>query len=145
MMLVRGSFASIFWKAKSSFSKQKTNCFQVDIFAMQNWEHVTFLMDKLHCRPSKSHDVDFSRVRLWTLDEMSPMYRQTLLFASTPMVEMVKMLFIHVLTSRVGFTIIRLSKVSMAKNGKKWLKLLKPLKILTPQITKVPEKSLREP
>jgi U3 small nucleolar RNA-associated protein 25 len=55
---------------------------------MQNWEHVTFLMEKLHCRPTKSHGVDFSRVRLWTLDELSPLYRQTLLFSSTPLVEL---------------------------------------------------------
>lgn len=61
---------------------------QVDIFMMQNWEHVTFLMEKLHQRPKKSHGVDFSRVRLWTLDEMSPLYRQTLLFSSSPLVEL---------------------------------------------------------
>ena len=55
---------------------------------MQNWEHVTFILEKLHQRPTKSHGVDFSRVRLWTLDELSPFYRQSLFFSSVPMVEL---------------------------------------------------------
>lgn len=58
------------------------------MFMMQNWDHVTFLFDKIHQRPAKSHGVDFSRVRLWALDEMSSFYRQTLLFSRTPIVEL---------------------------------------------------------
>ena len=55
---------------------------------MQNWEHVTFIMEKLHQRPTKSPGVDFSRVRLWTLDELSTLYCQSLFFSSVPMVEL---------------------------------------------------------
>ena len=34
---------------------------QLDIFTMQNWDHVTHLMQHLHLQPARSHGVDFSR------------------------------------------------------------------------------------
>ena len=34
---------------------------QVDVFTMQNWEHVTHLMEHMHLQPARSHGVDFSR------------------------------------------------------------------------------------
>ena len=41
---------------------------QADIFLMQNWEHITSVVDRLHVQPKDSHGVDFSRVRHWSLD-----------------------------------------------------------------------------
>ena len=55
---------------------------QLDIFTMQNWDHVLHLMDHMHLQPARSHGVDFSRVRLWTLNRLSHLYRQTLMFSS---------------------------------------------------------------
>ena len=55
---------------------------QIDVLYMMNWTHVMDIMDVLHMQPSKSHDVDFSRVRMWSLNGLSKYYRQTLIFSS---------------------------------------------------------------
>ena len=55
---------------------------QIDVLYMMNWSHVMDIMDVLHMQPSKSHDVDFSRVRMWSLNGLSKYYRQTLIFSS---------------------------------------------------------------
>ncbi len=60
---------------------------QTDVFTMQNWEHVTHLFAHLNLKPEKSREVDYSRVRLWTLNELSKYYRQTLIFSSVSMPE----------------------------------------------------------
>jgi len=61
---------------------------QADIFLMQNWEHVTSVLDRLHLQPKDSHGVDFSRVRHWSLDGHARHYRQTLLFSGVPAPEL---------------------------------------------------------
>ena len=60
---------------------------QMDIMAMQNWDHVTHILEHLHMQPAKSHGVDFSRVRMWSLNGLSKFYRQTLMLSSIPMPE----------------------------------------------------------
>ena len=60
---------------------------QVDVFAMQNWDHVTGLFDGLNKQPKDSHGVDFTRVRMWALNKQSLFYRQTLIFSHMPMPE----------------------------------------------------------
>ncbi|CAH1792944.1 unnamed protein product [Owenia fusiformis] len=55
---------------------------QADTFLMQNWDHITHLMEHLHLQPKDAHGVDFSRVRMWTLNGWSKFYRQTLVFSS---------------------------------------------------------------
>lgn len=57
---------------------------QVDIYLMQNWEHVLHLMNHVNLLPLDSHGVDFSRVRMWSLSNWSRFYRQTLLFGALP-------------------------------------------------------------
>ncbi|XP_065756232.1 LOW QUALITY PROTEIN: U3 small nucleolar RNA-associated protein 25 homolog [Phocoena phocoena] len=52
---------------------------QADISLMQNWEHVLHLMNHMDLLPLDSHGVDFSRVRMWSLNNWSKYYRQTLL------------------------------------------------------------------
>jgi U3 small nucleolar RNA-associated protein 25 len=61
---------------------------QMDIMAMQNWDHIIQIMENLHLQPAKSHGVDFSRVRMWTLNGLAKLYRQTLMFSAMPMPEM---------------------------------------------------------
>uniref|UniRef100_A0A183IMU4 U3 small nucleolar RNA-associated protein 25 homolog n=1 Tax=Soboliphyme baturini TaxID=241478 RepID=A0A183IMU4_9BILA len=42
---------------------------QADVFLMQNWSHVIHMLENLHRQPKESHDVDFSRVRMWSLND----------------------------------------------------------------------------
>jgi U3 small nucleolar RNA-associated protein 25 len=55
-----------------------------DILMMQNWEHVTAVLEHMHLQPKKSHEVDFSRVRNWLLDGHGKYYMQTLIFSRVP-------------------------------------------------------------
>uniref|UniRef100_A0A8C5LHU7 U3 small nucleolar RNA-associated protein 25 homolog n=1 Tax=Jaculus jaculus TaxID=51337 RepID=A0A8C5LHU7_JACJA len=55
---------------------------QADLYLMQNWEHVLHLMSHMNLLPLDSHGVDFSRVRMWSLNNWSKYYRQTLLFGA---------------------------------------------------------------
>ncbi|XP_018550671.1 U3 small nucleolar RNA-associated protein 25 homolog isoform X1 [Lates calcarifer] len=55
---------------------------QADVFLMQNWEHVLHVMKNINLQPLDSHGVDFSRVRMWNLNNWARHYRQTLVFSS---------------------------------------------------------------
>ncbi|KAK6181114.1 hypothetical protein SNE40_009044 [Patella caerulea] len=55
---------------------------QTDVFLMQNWDHLTQIINKMHQQPKTGHGVDFSRVRMWTLEGWSKYYRQTAIFSS---------------------------------------------------------------
>ncbi|XP_070834742.1 U3 small nucleolar RNA-associated protein 25 homolog [Chaetodon trifascialis] len=55
---------------------------QADVFLMQNWEHVLHVMKHMNLQPLDSHGVDFSRVRMWNLNNWTKHYRQTLVFSS---------------------------------------------------------------
>ena len=50
---------------------------QAEVLLMQNWDHVSTIMDQLHQQPKESHGVDYGRIRLWCLDGNSKYYRQT--------------------------------------------------------------------
>ncbi|KAK6304546.1 hypothetical protein J4Q44_G00251320 [Coregonus suidteri] len=55
---------------------------QADVFLMQNWEHLLHVMKHLNLQPLDPHGVDFSRVRMWNLNNWAKYYRQTLVFSS---------------------------------------------------------------
>ncbi|KAK3554480.1 hypothetical protein QTP70_023479, partial [Hemibagrus guttatus] len=55
---------------------------QSDVLLMQNWEHVLHVMKHMNLQPLDSHGVDFSRVRMWNLNNWARFYRQTLVFSS---------------------------------------------------------------
>ncbi|XP_062850958.1 U3 small nucleolar RNA-associated protein 25 homolog [Trichomycterus rosablanca] len=57
---------------------------QSDVILMQNWEHVLHIMKHMNLQPLDSHGVDFSRVRMWNLNNWAQFYRQTLVFSSIP-------------------------------------------------------------
>ena len=54
---------------------------QADVLFMQNWDHILYIFEHLNCQPKQSNDVDFSRVRMWSLNGWSKLYRQTLIFS----------------------------------------------------------------
>ncbi|XP_067277877.1 U3 small nucleolar RNA-associated protein 25 homolog isoform X1 [Pseudorasbora parva] len=55
---------------------------QADVFLMQNWEHLLHVLKHLNLQPLDSHGVDFSRVRMWNLNNWAAHYRQTLVFSA---------------------------------------------------------------
>uniref|UniRef100_T1IPY6 U3 small nucleolar RNA-associated protein 25 homolog n=1 Tax=Strigamia maritima TaxID=126957 RepID=T1IPY6_STRMM len=54
---------------------------QCDVFLMQNWSHILYILKHMHLQPSESHGVDFSRVRMWTLNGWAKFYRQTIILS----------------------------------------------------------------
>lgn len=54
---------------------------QTEVMAMQNWEHVKFVLNKMNAIPQESHDTDFGRVKQWYLDNKSRYFRQTVVSA----------------------------------------------------------------
>ena len=54
---------------------------QADVLFMQNWDNVLRIFECLNCQPKESHGVDFARVRMWSLNGWSRLYRQTLVFS----------------------------------------------------------------
>ena len=57
---------------------------QADVLMMQNWDHVTSIINQMHHQPQQSHGVDFGRIRLWSLDGHSKLYRQSVILSSVP-------------------------------------------------------------
>ncbi|KAL0969646.1 hypothetical protein UPYG_G00230240 [Umbra pygmaea] len=55
---------------------------QADVFLMQNWEHLLHVMKHLNLQPLDAHGVNFSRVRMWNLNNWAKYYRQTLVFSA---------------------------------------------------------------
>ncbi|OAD58335.1 Digestive organ expansion factor like protein [Eufriesea mexicana] len=55
---------------------------QVELFLMQNWDHMLHVFNHLHLQPKDFHGTDFSRVRSWSVNGWSKYYRQTLIFSS---------------------------------------------------------------
>lgn len=60
---------------------------QTEVFTMQNWDHLLYVLDHVHLQPKDAHGTDFSRVRSWTVNGWSKYYRQTLIFCSIPLPE----------------------------------------------------------
>ncbi|KAF9227228.1 digestive organ expansion factor [Gyrodon lividus] len=54
---------------------------QMNALAMQNWDHVQFVLSHLNKLPKESHDTDFSRIKPWYLDGHSAYLRQSILIS----------------------------------------------------------------
>jgi len=61
---------------------------QTDVFLMQNWEHLTHILEHMNLKPQQSHGTDYSRVRMSTVSGHAKYYRQTMVFSSTLSPEM---------------------------------------------------------
>lgn len=55
---------------------------QTEIFLMQNWDHVLHILNHFHLQPKEAHDTDLQRVRNWSINGLSKHYRQTIMFSS---------------------------------------------------------------
>ncbi|KAJ8674514.1 hypothetical protein QAD02_005776 [Eretmocerus hayati] len=60
---------------------------QTELFFMQNWDHLIHIFEHLHLQPKDSHGTDFGRVRSWSVNGWSKYYRQTLIFSSLQLPE----------------------------------------------------------
>lgn len=48
---------------------------------MQNWDHVNTVLKYINKIPQQFHDADFSRIRMWSINDQAKMFRQTLVFS----------------------------------------------------------------
>ena len=55
---------------------------QADVMAMQNWEHVKFVLERINAIPKHARDTDFSRVKPHFLDGRAAMLRQSVLLSA---------------------------------------------------------------
>jgi len=55
---------------------------QSEIFLMQNWDHVLHIMNHFHLQPKEAHGTDLQRVRNWSINGLSKHYRQTIMYSS---------------------------------------------------------------
>lgn len=55
---------------------------QSEIFLMQNWDHILHIMNHFHLQPKEAHDTDLQRVRSWSINGQSKHYRQTIMYSS---------------------------------------------------------------
>lgn len=53
---------------------------------MQNWDHVSTVFKYLNSVPKKFHDADFSRIRMWSINDKAKYFTQKIVFSefSTP-------------------------------------------------------------
>lgn len=65
---------------------------QADVFYMQNWDHLLHILDHFHLQPKKTHGTDFSRVRSWAVNGWTKYYRQTLVFSSIMLPEIMSVM-----------------------------------------------------
>ncbi|KAG8682310.1 rRNA-binding ribosome biosynthesis protein utp25, partial [Ceratobasidium sp. 394] len=55
---------------------------QLDSLAMQNWTHLTRILELCNILPKDAHGADFARVREWCLDGHSAYLRQTIMLSA---------------------------------------------------------------
>ncbi|KAG8773656.1 rRNA-binding ribosome biosynthesis protein utp25 [Serendipita sp. 398] len=55
---------------------------QLDVLAMQNWNHLKLIFEHINKIPKQSHDTDFSRVKPWYLDGHAAYLRQSILLSA---------------------------------------------------------------
>ncbi|CAB4257048.1 similar to Saccharomyces cerevisiae YIL091C UTP25 Nucleolar protein required for 35S pre-RNA processing and 40S ribosomal subunit biogenesis [Maudiozyma barnettii] len=53
---------------------------QFNVIEFQNVSHLYTIFDHLNTIPKEQHDSDFSRIRMWYINDQAKMFRQTMLF-----------------------------------------------------------------
>lgn len=87
-------------------------CNQIE---MQNWDHVNTVMKYVNKVPKEFHDADFSRIRMWSINDQAKLLRQTLVFCEylTPSINNLISSKSHNLSGKVKFKPIINSENSM--------------------------------
>lgn len=53
---------------------------QAHAIEMQNWDHILTILKHLNQIPKELHDTDFSRVRMWNIEDQAKYFTQSLIF-----------------------------------------------------------------
>lgn len=87
-------------------------CNQIE---MQNWDHVNTVMKYINKIPKEFHDADFSRIRMWSINDQARLLRQTLVFCEylTPSINNLVSSKSFNLSGKVKFKPIINSEMSM--------------------------------
>ncbi|KAI9139410.1 digestive organ expansion factor [Paraphysoderma sedebokerense] len=64
---------------------------QANHLLMQNWDHLTHILDHVNLIPTKDHDCDFSRIKGYYVDGSAKYVRQTLVFSEFSFPELVSL------------------------------------------------------
>ena len=72
---------------------------------MQNWDHVNTVMKYINKVPKEFHDADFSRIRMWSINDQAKLLRQTLVFSEyqTPAINNLVSSKSHNLAGKIRF------------------------------------------
>lgn len=87
---------------------------KADVLLMQNWEHLLNIVGSLHIQPKKL-TVDVSRVRQWSLEQLSKIYRQTILISEQRHAECDALFALHC-RNYAGLIALRIASQGLLKN-----------------------------
>ena len=68
---------------------------QVDVYLMQNFQHLEHLLDHCNLLPVAPRDTDINRIRFWYLEGLAKRFRQLVLFSSFPVAEVTRLFRVH--------------------------------------------------
>ena len=94
---------------------------QAHAIELQNWDHILTILKYLNKIPEEMHDTDFSRVRMWSIDDQAKYFTQSLIFTeyNTPNVNNLLSRSMNIFGKYRFRTLVSNKESAMAKVGLK--------------------------